>query len=443
MSLRLFLWAVTSALAGFLFGFDIVVISGAEQELQEQWSLSDGLHGLAMSMALWGTVVGALVGGWPADRYGRKRTLICIGALYFASAVGSALAPEVYSFMLARFVGGLGVGASTVAAPLYITEIAPASLRGRLTGMFQFNIVAGILVAFASNAALAGLGEDAWRWMLGVEAIPALLYTVGCFGIPRSPRWLILKRGAREEARAVLRQTHPAAGEAGWDRLVEEVERSVPEAGSARPRFWTAKLRVPILLAFLVAFFNQLSGINAILFFAPRIFELTGLGEQAALLQSVGIGATNLVFTFVGLYLIDRLGRRALLTIGAFGYVVSLALCAWAFHTERFAIVPPCIFAFIAAHAVGQGAVIWVLISEIFPNENRAQGQTLGSSTHWVLAALVTLVFPSVVSAFAPAAIFLFFCSMMVLQIVWIRLMVPETNGVALEEMQQHLGVRS
>jgi SP family arabinose:H+ symporter-like MFS transporter len=444
MSRPLFLWSLTAAFAGFLFGFDTVVISGAEQTIQELWRLGDGQHGLAMSMALWGTVLGALVGGWPADRFGRKRALLWIGVLYLVSAVGSAFAPEVYSFMAARFIGGVGVGASTVAAPLYISEIAPAGVRGRLAGLFQFNIVFGILIAFVSNALLKGIGDDAWRWMLGVEAFPALVYTAACSSLPRSPRWLITRRGQRSEALGVLRVTHPGADDAELERKADEIAASAARSEPGRARFWTAELRTPILLAFLIAFFNQLSGINAVLYFAPRIFELTGLGEQAALLQSIGIGATNLLFTFVGLYLIDRIGRRTLLYIGSYGYIASLGLCAWAFYSEHFAIVPACIFAFIAAHAVGQGAVIWVFISEIFPNRNRAQGQALGSFTHWIFAALLTLVFPSLVGAFEPGTVFLFFCGMMVLQLVWVRSMVPETKGVSLEAMHAKLsGPRS
>ncbi|MBC8405947.1 MAG: sugar porter family MFS transporter [Planctomycetes bacterium] len=442
MNKRLFLWALTPALAGFLFGFDTAVISGAEQTIQKLWSLSDGMHGLAMSMALWGTVIGAMLGGFPADRYGRRKTLIGIGVLYLISALASALAPDVSIFMIARFLGGLGVGASTIAAPLYIAEIAPAELRGRLTGLFQFNIVFGILVAFISNAAISGVGVDAWRWMLGIETAPALIFLLGCTKIPRSPRWLLTHRNARDEALAVLRQTHPDASEEQLISKALEVAQTeqTPEVGLAsKPRFWTRKLHRPITLAILIAFFNQLSGINAVVYFAPRIFELTGLGEQAALLQSIGIGVTNLVFTVVGLLLIDRLGRRTLLVIGSFGYIASLGLCSFAFYSETYAIVPACIFAFIAAHAIGQGAVIWVFISEIFPNQNRAQGQALGSFTHWIFAASLTLAFPTVVGAFAPATIFMFFCAMMILQLFWIRWMVPETKGVSLEQMEEHL----
>lgn len=341
--------------------------------------------------------------------------------------------------MFARFIGGLGVGISTVAAPLFIAEIAPAEKRGRLGGMFQFNIVFGILVAFGSNALLGGIGENAWRWMLGVEAIPALIYSLMCFGLPESPRWLIGRRDDREAGKAVLRLIDPNADEIEIEARAEEIADVAGEAANTGG-FWTARLKTPISLAFLIAFFNQLSGINAILYFAPRIFELTGLEARAALLQSVGIGVTNLIFTFVGLRLIDRLGRRTLLYIGSFGYIASPGLCAWAFQTENFAIVPASIFAFIATHAVGQGAVIWVFISEIFPNLHRARGQSLGSFTHWIFAALLTLFFPSMVTAFAPAWVFGFFCFMMVLQLLWVKIAVPETRGRALEQIEHDLG---
>lgn len=440
MNQRLFLWSLTAALAGFLFGFDTVVISGAEKTIQSLWELGDFQHGLAMSMALWGTVIGSLIGSYPTDRFGRTKTLLSIGILYFISAVWSGLATDVYSFMIARVIGGIGVGISTVAAPLYISEIAPPEYRGRLAGMFQFNIVFGILVAFVSNTLLGGIGENAWRWMLGVEAVPAMIYTVMCFGLPESPRWLIGRKDDREGAARFLRLVNPHESESDIQRKVDEMSAIVPETSGAGG-FWSSRLKAPITLAFLIAFFNQLSGINAILYFAPRIFELTGLGEEAALLQSVGIGVTNLVFTFVGLWLIDRLGRRTLLYIGSFGYIASLGLCSWAFFTEIFSIVPVCIFAFIAAHAVGQGAVIWVFISEIFPNRHRAQGQSLGCFTHWIFAALLTLFFPSMVSMFEPGYVFGFFCFMMALQLIWVKSMVPETKGRPLEQIEHELGV--
>ncbi len=440
MNGRIFFWSLTSALAGFLFGFDTVVISGAEKTIQALWGLSPGVHGIAMASALYGTVVGSLIGGWPADRFGRKATLLCIGVLYFVGAVGSALATDVALFIVARVIGGLGIGISTVVAPMYISEIAPPRQRGRLAGMFQFNIVFGILIAFVSNALLAGVGENAWRWMLGVAAFPSVLYTAFCFGLPESPRWLLAKKGDRQAALGVLGRIEPEASNKDIAAEADAITAASSEQASSG-HFWTHRLRKPILLAILIAFFNQLSGINAILYFAPRIFELAGLATKAALLQSVGIGVTNLVFTFVGLWLIDQLGRRTLLYIGSFGYIGSLGLTAWAFFTGHFSIVPVCVFAFIAAHAIGQGAVIWVFISEIFPNRHRAEGQTLGSFTHWVFAALLTTFFPKMVSAFPPGYIFSFFAGMMVLQLIWVKTLVPETKGVPLEQIQQQLGI--
>ena len=427
MTNRLFIWSLTSALAGFLFGFDVVVISGAEKPIEALWNLNPTQHGLAMSMALWGTVLGSMIAGYPTDAFGRKTTLLGIGILYFVSAIWSGMANDFYSFMIARFIGGVGVGISTVAAPLYISEIAPAERRGQLAGMFQFNIVFGILVAFLSNFLLSGIGEDAWRWMLGVEAIPALIYTLMCFSIPKSPRWLAVKRDDQQAAVDVLKLIYVDSPEPELQKMVTEFEQpSVADGGATSSGFFSdLRLRKPIMLAFLIAFFNQLSGINAVLYFAPRIFEMTGLGEQSALLQSIGIGVTNLVFTFVGLWLIDRLGRRTLLYIGSFGYIASLGLCAWAFFTETFSIVPACIFAFIAAHAVGQGAVIWVFISEIFPNEHRASGQSFGCFTHWIFAALLTMFFPMLVTAFSPGYVFSFFCFMMVLQLSLIHISEP------------------
>ncbi len=440
MSNRFFLYksAVVASLAGFLFGFDTVVISGAEQSIQALWGLDSTLHGLAISMALWGTVLGSLTGGWPTEYFGRRTTLLWIGVLYLVSAFGSALAPDVYIFMISRFIGGLGIGISTVAAPLFISEIAPPKYRGRLAGMFQFNIVFGILVAFLSNSLLAGLGEHAWRWMLGVEAIPALLFAIFCLGIPESPRWLIIRKNDLEGGMNIFRKTNPELNEQELTILVQEVEATGNRKQKAG-RFFSRRLMTPILLAFFIAFFNQLSGINAILYFAPRIFQMTGLEAQAALLQSVGIGFTNLIFTFIGLWLIDRLGRRTLLYIGSFGYILSLGLTAWAFSSQAYGIVPFTIFFFIAAHAVGQGAVIWVFISEIFPNRQRAFGQSLGSFTHWFFAALITLMFPIMAEAFNPELIFGIFCGMMVLQLVWVRFFVPETKGVPLEQLEKKL----
>jgi len=442
MNWRLFRWSVVSALAGFLFGFDTVVISGAEQTIQALWGLSAGVHGLAMGAALYGTVLGSLLGGWPTDRFGRKKTLLGIGVLYVLSAIGCAFATGVSTFIAARFIGGLGIGVSTVAAPLYISEIAPPAYRGRLAGMFQFNIVFGIVIAFASNAVIARIGgADAWRWMLGIAAVPSVVYAVMCLGLPESPRWLIGRKGDRAGGLAVLQLIEPESTPARLAAQADEMIAAGRSEHASGSRFWTWRLRVPIALAILIAFFNQLSGINAVLYFAPRIFEMTGLGQEAALLQSVGIGVTNLIFTFVGLWLIDRLGRRTLLYLGSVGYIVSLGLTSWAFFTHHYGIVPACIFAFIASHAIGQGTVIWVFISEIFPNRHRAEGQALGSFTHWVFAALLTTFFPQMVTSFAPGYVFLFFAGMMVLQLVWVRLMVTETKGRSLEQIQRDLDV--
>jgi sugar porter (SP) family MFS transporter len=437
---RLLFWSLTSASAGFLFGFDTVVISGAEQKIQALWGLTPGMHGIALASALYGTVLGALLGGWPTDRFGRKRALFIIGVLYIIGAAGSGLATNVYWFIAARLLGGLGIGLSTVAAPLYIAEISPPTRRGFLAGMFQFNIVFGIVIAYLSNALLSGIGDTAWRWMLGVAAIPSVLYTIFCLGIPESPRWLLAKKRDRNAGLNVLHLIQP---EASPEDIAAEAEAIIVAASqkAVAGRFWKWSQRVPILIAFLVAAFNQLSGINAVLYFAPRIFEMAGLGEKSALLQSIGIGVTMTIFTFAGIWLIDRWGRRTLLYVGSFGYIVSLGVTAWAYFTWHPAIIPFAIFVYIAAHGVGQGTVIWVLISEVFPDSHRAEGQALGSFTHWMFAALITTFFPKVISVFEPGYIFLFFCGMMILQLIWVKTMVPETKGVPLEEMQQRLGV--
>lgn len=435
MNKRILLWSITAALAGFLFGFDTVVISGAEQTIQAVWHLSPALHGAAIASALYGTVAGALIGGYLSDRLGRRVTLLLIGVLYLMGALWSALATDVYSFVIARVIGGVGIGLSTVAAPLYISEISPPMYRGRLAGMFQFNIVFGILVAYLSNALLAGTGENAWRWMLGVATLPSLIYTLMALSLPESPRWLLARRNDATSARAVLTRIDPNADQAAIEAAIRDIVSGIPAADGAN-RLWTWRLRQPIMLAIMIAAFNQLSGINAILYFAPRIFRLAGLVSEAALLQSIGIGITNLIFTFVGLWLIDRAGRRTLLFIGSLGYIASLLLVSWSFYTAHYALVPAGIFAFIAAHAIGQGAVIWVFIAEIFPNRQRAAGQALGSSTHWIFAALITTVFPVFVTAFSPTTVFLFFAFMMTLQLIWTKMLLIETKGIPLEQIQ-------
>jgi sugar porter (SP) family MFS transporter len=442
MNSRIAFWAVTSALAGFLFGFDTIVISGAEQTIQKLWGLSPGLHGLVMGSALYGTVLGSLLGGWPTDKFGRKPTLLFIGVLYVLSAIGCGLASSVAIFVTARFLGGIGIGISTVAAPLYISEISPAAFRGRLAGLFQFNIVFGCVVALVSNVVIAQVGgANSWRWMLGIAAFPSILYAIMCLGLPESPRWLLSRKGDRAAGLQVLQLIEPDLSQAQRESQATEMMAAARSEQTVASTFWTWRLRVPILLAILVAVFNQLSGINAVWYFAPRIFEMAGLGQKAALLQSAGIGIINVIFTFLGLWLIDRIGRRTLLYIGSFGYILSLGLIAWGFFTQHYAMVPACIFAFIAAHAVGQGTVIWVLISEIFPNRHRAEGQALGSFTHWLFAALLTTFFPKMVAQFAPGYVFLFFCCMMVLQLIWVKTMVPETKGISLEDMQRKLHI--
>lgn len=434
---RLLRWAITVALGGFLFGLDTAVISGAEKTIQTLWNLSDWMHGFAVAIALYGTVVGSLFGGVPCERLGRRPTLLWIGVLYLVSALGAALAPDVWTFMVARFIGGLAIGVSSVAAPLFISEISPAKNRGQLTALFQFNIVLGILIAFLSNWLLVGQGPDDWRWMLGIVAIPSLLFTGLMLGVPESPRWLFLKKGDEKEARRILKITDPEGTDAAIESLRAEAASGKMEV--VRESLFSGKYNWPVLLAFLFAFFNQVSGINAIIYYAPRIFEMTGLGEKTALLSTTGIGLVNLVFTMLGIGLIDRYGRRMLMFLGSFGYILSLGLIAFAFFNESFAGVTWFIFLFIAAHAVGQGAVIWVFISEIFPNSVRAAGQSFGSFTHWIFAALIANFFPVVASKFGGGPVFAFFTGMMVLQLLFVWRMMPETKGVSLEELGKRL----
>ena len=433
MNKKIILWSITAALAGFLFGFDVVVISGADKKLQALWGSSEAFHGaVVMGMALWGTVVGAIFGGIPTNKFGRKNTLIVIGILFAVSAIGSALSNDPYVFAFARFIGGLGVGASTIAAPAYISEIAPAKDRGRLVAMYQFNIVFGIMIAYLSNYLLSDIGENAWRWMLGVEAIPAVLYILFALKLPKSPRWL-LSQSRESEARDVLKLID---SEADIEAEIREF-KSHSEKSDKSETIFIKKYRFPLMLAFFIAFFNQFSGINAVLYYAPRIFEAAGLGENSALLNSIGLGVTNLVFTLLGVFLIDKLGRKTLMYIGSVGYIVSLGLLASAFILEWSGMaVPFFLFLFIGAHAVGQGAVIWVFISEIFPNHLRASGQAFGSSTHWILAALIPSLFPFLLKLVGGGVVFLVFAVMMVLQLLFVAFMMPETKGKTLEELE-------
>jgi sugar porter (SP) family MFS transporter len=431
--------SIVAALAGLLFGFDTAVISGADKPIQDLWQTSPLFHGtFIMSMALWGTVIGALFGGIPCDKFGRKKTLFWIGILYLVSALGSALAPEPYLFSFFRFIGGLGVGASSVAAPTYISEIAPAHKRGRLVILYQFMIVLGILVAFLSNWLVgSSLGEHAWRWMLGIEAIPALVYVILVVRIPNSPRWLVIQKNDVKTARKLIQQLDPTI-----DPDVELAEIQQTERADSGNGFFSGRYKWPILLAFLLAFFNQLSGINFVIYYAPRIFEAAGLAASTALLSSVGIGAVNLVFTMLGIYLIDKAGRKTLLIYGSIGYITTLSIVSWAFYTGAGGIVVVLgVFGFIASHAAGQGAIIWVFISEIFPNHVRAYGQAFGSGVHWVFAALITLftLFFMDLLGDNPGPLFAFFAFMMVLQLLFAIKMLPETKGKSLEELAQEM----
>jgi sugar porter (SP) family MFS transporter len=433
---QVFYWSLVAAFAGLLFGFDTVVISGADKKLQSLWGSSDAFHGsVVMAMALWGTVAGALFGAFPTQRLGRKKTLLWVGVFYSVSAIGSALANDPFSFAIFRFIGGLGVGVSTIAAPAYISEIAPAKDRGRLVGLYQFSLVFGILLAFVSNYLLSGIGENDWRWMMGVEAFPAIFYTLLCFRIPRSPRWLI-SSGLLDEAKTVFMQIDPKGS---FDKLVNEINENSNKTSSEESIF-DEKYRFPLKLAFLVAFFNQLSGINAFLYYAPRIFEEGGLGESTSLLSSIGIGVTNLIFTFIGISLIDKLGRRSLMYYGSFGYIISLSLVACAFFFEWGGLlIPVFLFLFIAAHAIGQGAIIWVYISEIFPNHLRNSGQSFGVSVHWVLAAIIPSFVPLLFASIGPGVVFSIFAIFMVFQLIFVHYMMPETRGISLEELSKKL----
>lgn len=429
------MWAITAALAGFLFGFDVVVISGADKKLQLLWNSSDAFHGaVVMGMALWGTVIGAIFGGIPTNRWGRKKTLLAIGILYTLSAIGSALSNDPYVFAFFRFMGGLGVGASTIAAPAYISEIAPAKDRGRLVSLYQFNIVLGILVAFFSNYLLSGIGDNDWRWMLGVQAIPAIIYTLFVITIPESPRWLI-SQSRVEEAKKVMKIISP---DQDSELLATQMEEDYADA--PKENIFMKKYRFPLTLAFLVAFFNQMSGINAFLYYAPRIFGEAGLGEKTALLSSIGIGIVNMVFTLVGVNLIDKVGRKKLMFIGSIGYIISLGLVSMAFYFHWTGLaIPIFLFLFIASHAIGQGTIIWVFISEIFPNHLRASGQSFGSSTHWVLAAIIPSLIPTLFSTIGPGTVFLVFTIAMVFQLLFVIFMMPETKGTTLEKLSKSL----
>jgi sugar porter (SP) family MFS transporter len=433
MNKHVIFWSITVGLGGMLFGMDMTVISGVEKTIKELWHLDDWTHGFAMATALYGTVLGAAFGGYPADKFGRKKTLFWIGLSFLISSIGAALANDVNSFMIFRFLGGLGIGASSVVAPIYISEIAPAKHRGKLVISFQLNIVLGILIAYVSNYFISGIGENDWRIMLAVVGIPSLLFSILILFTPESPTYLLLKRNDEEGAKAILALVDPNPEETIERILTNKSVTQIQES------LFTSKYFKPLFLSFLFSFFNQLSGINAVLYYAPRIFEKAHLDKSSALLQSAGIGVANLIFTLLGWYLIDRVGRKILMYIGSIGYIISLGLISYSFFSQSFEWVPIYIFAFIAAHAIGQGSVIWVFISEIFPNSVRASGMAWGSLTHWILAALITNFFPIFTNLLGETSIFLFFAIMMFAQLAYVKFMMPETKGATLEDLEKQI----
>ena len=442
---KLFQSTIVAALAGFIFGFDMVVISGADKPIQELWHTTPLFHGFfIMSMALWGTVIGSVFAGAPTEKYGRKKVLIWLGIMFIASAIGSAFAQDPYTFSFFRLIGGIAIGVSSVAAPTYISEISNKNNRGKLVGMYQFNIVFGILVAYLSNYFLAGFGgANDWRWMLAVLLIPSIIYTLMTLGLPESPRWLFSVKNDEAGARENL----AIVGVENIDQTIQEIKTANEEEKAQGSILLFTKHHSKIIsIAFFVAFFNQASGINFLLYYAPGILEEAGFAKNNSLLSSISLGLMNLVFTFVGLWLIDRIGRKTLLIIGSFGYIISLSMVAYGFINHSAPeFMLSFLLLFIAAHAIGQGAVIWVLISEIFPTQIRAKGQAFGASIHWIFAALITLVTPVFLDSEDgifkdnPWPIFAFFTVMMALQLVWIIAKVPETKGVSLEELQKKL----
>jgi sugar porter (SP) family MFS transporter len=437
--------ALVASLGGFLFGFDTAVISGVETSIQSLWNLDKFTHGFTVASALLGTVTGALVAGRPAEKYGRKKVLQIIGLLYLVTSMVTALTPSWLPFVVFRFLGGIGVGASSVVGPMYISEISPAAKRGRLVALFQFNVVSGILVAFLSNYVLYGVSEDSWRWMLGVQAIPSLAFFTLVFFVPESPRWLV-KIGKDAEAEKVLR----AIGESNAVAALKSIKDSLQsQYGKVKESLFSGEYNKPILYVVVLAMFNQLSGINAIMYYAPRIFEMTGLTKDTALLQAISIGVTNMIFTLLAISVIDKYGRKPLLIIGSVGMVFCLGMVAYTFYTrtyDGFSIMFYLV-GFIAFFAFSQGAVIWVYMAEIFPNKVREQGQTLGSSTHWIMAVIISWTFPIIVGS-SEAGIdeksaeggfysFLFFAVMMALHGIFAWKVLPETKGKSLEGIEK------
>ena len=442
--------AIVAAVGGLIFGFDTAVISGANAALKVQFNLDDGGLGATVAIATVGTIIGALIGGRSADRFGRRKLLFFIGILYVLGALGTALAPSHLVLMIFRFVGGLGVGLSSVCAPIYTAEIAPAKVRGRLVGLVQFNIVLGILVAYLSNYIVAQIVHDpqiAWRWMLGVMVVPSVLFLVFLVAVPETPRWLMAK-GHEEKAIAISRRLCNTVEES--DEQIQEIRDQLASAGSQATlsQFFTRRYFKVIALAFFIAMFNQLSGINAILYYAPEVMKQAGADDNAALLMSVGVGLMNLIATMAALTVIDRIGRRSLMIVGSIGYLVSMGFLTAVmfmfqghFNSTSSTLVLIGLLVFIAAHAFGQGSVIWVFISEIFPTRVRGLGQSLGSLTHWVFAAITTYAFPPIIGAWGGGWAFSIFLVCMFGQLVWVLTKMPETKGIPLEEMEDKLGL--
>ena len=448
--------AVVAAIGGLIFGFDTAVISGANSALKKQFDLDDGGLGLTVAIATVGTILGALIGGRLADRYGRKNLLFAIGILYVTGSLGTALAPTHAFLMAFRFLGGVGVGLSSVVAPIYTAEIAPARVRGRLVGLVQFNIVFGILLAYASNAVIREIAheETAWRWMLGVMAVPAVFFLIFLATVPETPRWL-LAHG--QEDRAVTISERLTSSQAECDEQIGEMKAQIAEdAAGGKVAFFTRRYRKVILMAFCIAMFNQLSGINAILYYAPKVMKLAGgaavLGDAFPYIGSVIVGLMNLIATMAALTVIDRIGRRQLMIVGSIGYLISLGFLAgmmFAYENGYFEegsaapvwLILLGLLGFIASHAFGQGSVIWVFISEIFPNRVRARGQSLGSLTHWVFAFITTYAFPVLTDKLGGGYAFGIFFLAMVGQLFWVLKVMPETKGIPLEEMEEKLGL--
>jgi MFS transporter, SP family, arabinose:H+ symporter len=439
---KVIVWSIIMAIGGFLFGFDTAVISGAEKAIQLYWNLDAKLHGLTISIAIIGTVFGALFGRIPADALGRRKTLMIIAFIFLFSSLGTALATNWYLFMALRFLGGLAIGASSVTAPIYISEISPAKSRGRLVILFQLNIVFGILIAFVSNYLIGLLAQnlhDSWRYMLGVMSVPSLAFLLLLRLVPESPRWLILHTSNHDEPKRILKVINPEGYEQDYTTIINSNAEDAKDEGGEH--IFTKRHQFPAMLAILFAFFNQVSGINAIMYYAPRIFEMTGFSENDSRLSTTYLGIINFIFTMLAIKFIDSTGRRKLMLIGSFGLIFTLGLVSYSFFTKNFGgyYVTGSLVCFMAFFAFSQGAVIWVFISEIFPNQVRAKGQTLGSFTHWVMAALITFSFPYFAEKVGGGYTFLFFTVMMVLQLIFVWKVMPETKGKSLEQIEHTL----